>query len=367
LLAINGVAPQSCLEAAQMLREGIGEMRLCVQRGGDPIGKAKEKAGGGGGGAGVAEEGEGVEDALSTAVGDLEDLSFLCSRLAAHEAQLTARQELTAMALERAMASVGAQPPPLSEEEMADGVRVEEYMVQMGRHSAMQRLQLSRHAPTVEENQLLSRQLCEVAQIKRWLDETAVWLRAEMEVWLEGGDEEESAPPMLSEEDIAYMELVDEQLCELLDEPHNSPEETGEERTGEATGEDGRGEEMWKERESPPGLEEVRDAAALPLDVANRSDCYSRPSGDMPAHKAPGPIKRSSSFSRRGKPSAAPEGQGAGGVVARSSSFALRKPLGLDAGTREHLIAQRLERARRNKGGEAESEDDEVGCQVHPI
>merc|ERR1719230_690729 len=97
-------------------------------------------------------------------------------------------------------------------------------MMEMGAFSARQKLQLEFHAETVDENQTLSRQLSEVAQIKRWLEDTAAWLLAEMECFDEQA-EEGDVPPMLSEEDIEYMELVDVQLCELLDRPQEGEED----------------------------------------------------------------------------------------------------------------------------------------------
>mmetsp|Transcript_42235 Transcript_42235/g.105202 ORF Transcript_42235/g.105202 Transcript_42235/m.105202 type:complete len:469 (-) Transcript_42235:458-1864(-) len=402
VLSINGKPPQSSLEAAKLLRDSCGDIWLCIERP-EPPNEA-------GDGVGEREgDGESEEDVLETARQDLEDLDFLLGRLKEHEGNLIVRHDETAMQLEAAMKGAEAEPPALLEEEMHNSEKVAAYMVAMGAYSTRQKLQLMEHAETVEANQVLSRQLSEVAQIKRWLEDTAAWLTAEMEVFAEQA-EEGDVPPMLSEEDIEYMELVDEQLCELLDGPL---EGEGEAAEGEEGGEvDLR---LLEQQPPPPGsptaapltaaasgeLADSRGSAPAgavePADkprtahTVKRSSSFSRPKGEKLAQKIDDPVstasvKRSNSFSRRGKGSAAqPQGGDARSpvsakCVARTASFSLRSPGAgasrktfgedvMDGTRRAGLIAQRLQRARRGRAdtGVDVDENDEVGCLVHPL
>lgn len=148
-------------------------------------------------------------------------------------------------------------------------------------------------------------------------------------------------------------------------------------------------------------------ATGKPPIAVKRSASFSRPKGDKLAQKIDDSttaekvaVKRSNSFGRRGaakpaaaKPAAAPQPEvkpedaspAAAPRVGRSSSFARRgagavkrsssfskRGAGLlsddvtDGGRRANLIAQRLQRA-RSSSGQPPEENDEVGCQVHPI
>jgi len=379
VLSINGAPLSSSLEAAKMLRDSTGDIWMAVERG---LG-APEAQGG------ADEEGEG--EPLDTARQDIADLDFLQERLKQHEGNLLQRQEETAAELERLMRA--CEPPPMpTDAEMLDQDKVAEYMMQMGAYSAKQQMQLEDHGALVEENQVISRQLSEVAQIKRWMQDTAQWLQGEIECY-EEGHEEGDAPPMLSEEDIEYMELVDEQLYELLDGGEEGEEgeeaeagaETGTEAREQATGaEDERAAEPAPPPEPPKQAEEPEVAQPVSA-MVRRSNSFSRRKGVKPTTAAEegteekakaAAVARSSSFGRRGGANAEGAAKTAGeepskSGVRRANSFSRRKNLGndvMDSDRRERLIAQRLQRARKSSLTSLSSDDgDEVGAQIHPI
>jgi hypothetical protein len=410
LLSINGTPLGSSLEAAKVLRESTGDIWLCVER---SLSEPQEPGA-------ETENGE-AEDVLDTARQDIADLDFLQDRLKTHEDNLLQRQEETAGELERVMRE--CEPPTqLSDAEMMDSEKVSEFMMLMGAYSAKQQMGLEDHAKVVEENQMLSRQLSEVAQIKRWMQDTAQWLASEIDCFEEGHESGES-PPMLSEEDIEYMELVDEQLYELLEAGGEEGEEQ-DEADEQATEEHATGVEVEAApvADPPPSAEEVQLAQpAQPVSAAvRRSNSFSRRAGanakasaaqeatkasvvleeETDKSVAPATVRRSNSFSRRkgvaeakatseavanaetaAKPASGEQPAKAG--VRRANSFSRRKNLGadvMDEARRDRLIAQRLGRARKSstsliktessasliKTG-SEDDSDEIGVQIHPM
>ena len=72
-----------------------------------------------------------------------------------------------------ALKSAGNDDAPQPPDEMDDPEKVAAFMQAMGMFAAKQKLQLENHQKVVEENQLASRHLAEVSQIKRWLEQHA--------------------------------------------------------------------------------------------------------------------------------------------------------------------------------------------------
>merc|ERR1719271_996582 len=88
------------------------------------------------------------------------------------EEELKAKQDATALQIEKAMAQdLRDEPPPKmpSERDMKNPAKMQEYMLQMGEYSARQQLKLQQLKPEVEANQSVTAEVNKLAEEKRKL------------------------------------------------------------------------------------------------------------------------------------------------------------------------------------------------------
>jgi len=113
-----------------------------------------------------------VQGKFQTAVQEMMEINGLIEDIEAREVDLKVKQDETALAIEKAMAtsSFGEAPPKKpSDRDMADPKKMQEYMLQMGEYSARQQLKLFQVDEVVQANQQVSKELHELDTEKRKL------------------------------------------------------------------------------------------------------------------------------------------------------------------------------------------------------
>lgn len=103
-----------------------------------------------------------VQGKFQTAVNEMMEVNGLIESLEEREKQLTVRQDMTALKIEKAMKVAEAEEPPPrmpTEKEMRNPTKMQEYMLQMGEYSARQQLKLASIESEVRENQEVTAEL----------------------------------------------------------------------------------------------------------------------------------------------------------------------------------------------------------------
>jgi len=113
-----------------------------------------------------------VQGKFQTAVGDMCEINGLIEGLEDRERELTQRQEMTALKIEKAMQLAEKEEPPPkmpTERDMKNPQKMQEYMLQMGEYSARQQLKLANIESEVRENQAATADVARVQSEKRAL------------------------------------------------------------------------------------------------------------------------------------------------------------------------------------------------------
>ena len=110
---------------------------------------------------------------FQTAVQEMMEINGLIEDIEKMEEELKAKQDATALQIEKAMAQdLRDEPPPKmpSERDMKNPAKMQEYMLQMGEYSARQQLKLQSMSSTLGANQELTAEAQRLAEEKRKLE-----------------------------------------------------------------------------------------------------------------------------------------------------------------------------------------------------
>jgi len=113
-----------------------------------------------------------VQGKFQTAVQEMMEINGLIEDIERKEEELKAKQELSALSIEKAMAQdLKNEPPPKmpSDKDMKNPQKMQEYMLQMGEYSARQQLKLQSMSQDVASNQELTAEAHKLAEEKRKL------------------------------------------------------------------------------------------------------------------------------------------------------------------------------------------------------
>merc|ERR1740138_611464 len=113
-----------------------------------------------------------VQGKFQTAVQEMMEINGLIEEIEQKEMEIQAKQDATALQIEKAMAQdLKDEPPPKmpSERDMKNPQKMQEYMLQMGEYSARQQLKLQTMSQDVANNQELTAEAHKLAEEKRKL------------------------------------------------------------------------------------------------------------------------------------------------------------------------------------------------------